>query len=53
MEKSLVDCGYNWSQSFQCGKMHSCIGASEFLLTKGVVDDLKQGKVAGCYTVHP
>lgn len=22
------------------------------LLTKGVVDDLKQSKVAGCYTVH-
>lgn len=22
------------------------------LLTKGVVDDFKQSKVAGCYTVH-
>ena len=24
-----------------------------FLLTEGVVDDLKQSKVAGCDTVHP
>lgn len=24
-----------------------------FWLTKGVVDDLKQSKVAGCYTIHP
>lgn len=23
-----------------------------FLLTEGVVDDLKQSKVAGCHTVH-
>lgn len=46
----------NTGKRFQFWKkcIHSNSKLSDmFLLTEGVVDDLKQSKVAGCYAVHP